>query len=93
MKTPATSKLKKTIIVTSRTFKYRINKVTVIACVVCMSVSLVSHLKGRKMNIECFGKKVLKAIFDPRPEKNITVWGCYLIQSPLSCDISEILIG
>jgi hypothetical protein len=56
MKTLATSKLKKPVVVTSRTFKYRINKITVIACVVCMSVSLVCRLKGRKMNIKCFGK-------------------------------------
>lgn len=38
-------------------------------------------------------KKVLKAIFDPSPEKNITVWGCYLIKNPLSYDVFEILIG
>jgi hypothetical protein len=58
-----------------------------------MSVSLVSHLKGTKMNIECFGKKILKAIFDLSPEKNFRVWGCYLIKNSLSCDVSEILIG
>jgi hypothetical protein len=36
-----------------------------------------------------FRKKVLKAIFDPSPEKNFRVWGCYLIKNPLRCDVSE----
>jgi len=89
MKTLATSKLKKPVVVTSRTFKYRINKITVIACVVCMSVSLVCRLKGRKMNIECFGKKFQMQYLTPI--QNITVWGCYLIKNPLHCNVSEIL--
>jgi len=40
-----------------------------------------------------FWKKVLKAVFDPSPEKNFTVWGSCLIKNPLGCDVAAILIG
>ena len=63
-------------------------------CLCCLHECKFSLSHERKEN-ECriFLKKVLKAIFDPSPEKNFTVWGCYLIKNPLSCDVSEILIG